>query len=96
MSARRWALVCYDIRNDRRLRRVAKLMEGYGERVQYSVFRVRLSVTDEEQLRWKLTQVTEAEDSWVIIPLCGACAERLRARDTKAVWPADPPRHVVL
>ncbi|MGH2588109.1 MAG: CRISPR-associated endonuclease Cas2 [Dehalococcoidia bacterium] len=96
MSARGWALVCYDIRDDKRLRRVAKLLEGYGERLQYSVFRVRLSTTEEEKLRWKLTQTTKPEDSWVIIPLCGSCAERLRRRDVRAVWGEDPPEHVVV
>lgn len=96
MSARGWALVCYDIREDRRLRRVAKLLEGYGERVQYSVFRVRLGATDEERLRWQLTQTTAPEDSWLIIPLCGACSDRLRQRDVRAVWGDDPPRHVVV
>jgi CRISPR-associated protein Cas2 len=96
MSARGWALVCYDIRDDRRLRRVAKLLEGHGERVQYSIFRVRLSGTDEERLRWKLTQLTTAEDSWLIIRLCGTCADRVRERDTRSVWREEPARHVVL
>jgi len=31
-------LILYDIRNEKRLRRIAKLMERYGERVQKSVF----------------------------------------------------------
>jgi CRISPR-associated protein Cas2 len=35
---RRRYLVAYDIRDDRRLRDVARCMEGYGDRVQYSVF----------------------------------------------------------
>ena len=96
MSTRRWALVCYDIRDDRRLRRVAKLLEGHGERLQYSFFRVRLTPTDEERLRWKLTELTQPEDSWLIIPLCDACADRTRARDRRAGWPPDQPRHVVV
>ena len=96
MSARNWALVCYDVRDDRRLRRVAKLLEGYGERLQYSVFRVRVSATAEEQLRWKLTQLTQPEDSWLIIRLCDGCAERTRAKDRRSVWHEEPPRHVVV
>ena len=35
---RRCYLVCYDIRNAKRLRRVFKLMKGYGEHWQYSIF----------------------------------------------------------
>lgn len=41
--ARRRYLVAYDIRDDRRLRRVATCMEGFGDRIQYSVFVCDLS-----------------------------------------------------
>ena len=41
--ARRRYLVAYDIRDDRRLRNIATCMEGYGTRVQYSVFVCDLS-----------------------------------------------------
>ena len=35
---RRCYLVCYDIRDPKRLRRVNKVIKGYGESWQYSVF----------------------------------------------------------
>ncbi len=35
---RRRHLIAYDIRDAKRLRRVAKTMEGFGIRMQYSVF----------------------------------------------------------
>lgn len=35
-------LVSYDISSNRRRRKVAKLMENYGTRVQYSVFECKL------------------------------------------------------
>jgi CRISPR-associated protein Cas2 len=41
--ARRRYLVAYDIRDDRRLRSIAGCMEGYGTRIQYSVFVCDLS-----------------------------------------------------
>ncbi|AUB85645.1 CRISPR-associated endonuclease Cas2 [Candidatus Thiodictyon syntrophicum] len=49
-------LICYDIEDDRERTRVAKLLERYGERVQYSVFEVHLARQGElaaikEQLR---------------------------------------------
>ncbi len=40
---RRCYIVSYDISDDKRLRRVAKVMEEYGERIQYSVFRCELT-----------------------------------------------------
>lgn len=36
-------LVTYDIRDDKRWRRIFKLMKGYGEWLQLSVFQCRLS-----------------------------------------------------
>lgn len=96
MSGRGWYLACYDIRDDARLRRVAKLLGGYGERVQYSVFRCRLTPREEERLRWELTRLAAKEDSWLIAPLCDTCVQRLRLRDTRSTWPPDPPRYVVI
>jgi CRISPR-associated endonuclease Cas2 len=42
-------------------------MESYGERLQYSVFRCRLSATEFERLRWELTRVAHAEDEVLMI-----------------------------
>jgi len=61
---RRCYLVCYDIRNPKRLRRVHKVMKGYGEAWQYSIFfcvlkdidRVRLQSDLEEQMNLKEDQ----------------------------------------
>jgi len=57
-------LVCYDIRNPKRLRRVHKVLKGYGEAWQFSVFfcvlkdidRVRLQSDLEEQMNLKEDQ----------------------------------------
>lgn len=38
MASRKRYLVAYDIREDKRLRRVHKTMKGYGWSLQYSVF----------------------------------------------------------
>jgi CRISPR-associated protein Cas2 len=35
---RHWYLVCYDIRCPKRWRKAYKLIEGYGDRLQYSIF----------------------------------------------------------
>jgi CRISPR-associated protein Cas2 len=42
MSAERLIIVTYDIRNPKRWRSVYKLMKGYGEWLQLSVFQCRL------------------------------------------------------
>lgn len=62
---RRCYLVCYDIRDARRLRRVFKIMKGYGEHWQFSIFfcvlkdidRVRMQSNLEAEVNWKEDQV---------------------------------------
>lgn len=49
--ARRRYLIAYDISDDVRLRRVFRLMEGYGTRLQYSVFLCDLTL--HEFYRWE-------------------------------------------
>lgn len=61
---RRCFLVCYDIRDPKRLRRVHQVLKGYGEAWQFSIFfcvlkeidRVRLQSDLEEQMNLKEDQ----------------------------------------
>jgi len=70
--ARRRFLVAYDIRDDRRLRSVATCVEGYGERIQYSVFICDLSDMEMVSLRSDIeTRIKPTEDSVMIIDLGG-------------------------
>lgn len=86
--AKNWYLVTYDVREPRRLRRVAKHLEGYGTRIQYSVFRCKLRPREMERLQWELTKILEPEDDLMIIGLCGDCARRIRSRTGKHDWTA--------
>ena len=95
MTARSWHLVSYDVRDDRRLRRTARLLEGYGERVQYSVFRCRLTRKGLERMRWELARVMEAEDSLLIIPICAGCSRGIHESMDRA-WRAEPPTYRVV
>ena len=68
--ARRRYLVAYDIREDRRLRNVATCMEGYGERIQYSVFICDLSDEEAITMRGDIeVRIRPSEDSVMIIDL---------------------------
>ena len=68
--ARRRYLVAYDIREDRRLRTVAACMEGYGFRIQYSVFICDLSDEEAVALRSDLeVRIKQSVDSVMIIDL---------------------------
>jgi CRISPR-associated protein Cas2 len=68
--ARRRYLVAYDIREDRRLRDIASCMEGYGERIQYSVFICDLSEQEAVLMRGDVeARMKRSEDSVMIIDL---------------------------
>jgi CRISPR-associated protein Cas2 len=65
-------LVCYDISDPKRLRRVARSCEDYGYRKQLSVFLCRLSATDFVRLRSRLYDIIKLDaDQVLFIPLCG-------------------------
>ena len=79
MALKRWHLVIYDVRDPRRLRRTAKHLEGYGSRVQYSVFRCKLSPREMERMRWELQKILDGEDDLLIIGLCTNCVAALHS-----------------
>ncbi|HEY7425612.1 MAG TPA: CRISPR-associated endonuclease Cas2 [Gemmataceae bacterium] len=99
MQGARWWLVCYDVRDPERLRRTAKHLEGYGERMQYSVFRCWLTPREAERLRWELTELVAAEDDVMVIPVCPTCAAGIRgthSAERPVRWPAEPERHLII
>jgi CRISPR-associated protein Cas2 len=63
-------LALYDITDEKRLRRVAKLFEAFGLRVQKSVFILSTSKENLENIRWRVRRMIEQEDSVAYIPLC--------------------------
>jgi CRISPR-associated protein Cas2 len=68
--ARRRYLIAYDIRDDRRLRSIAVCMEGYGERIQYSVFVADLSDREKYLMRGDIeSRMKHTEDSVMIVDL---------------------------
>ena len=63
-------VVAYDIPCNKRRKKVSDLLEGYGSRVQYSVFECVLPVTKYEQLRQRLKKLVKLqEDSVRFYPL---------------------------
>jgi len=73
-------LVCYDIADPKRLRKVASICEDYGYRRQYSVFLVRLSAVEFVRMKVRLYDIiSHAEDQVLLIPICGKCIETMEA-----------------
>jgi CRISPR-associated protein Cas2 len=59
-------LVCYDISDDKRLRKVFQIMRGYGDHLQYSVFECQLRAVDLVQLRAELSGVIHHDQDQVL------------------------------
>jgi CRISPR-associated protein Cas2 len=70
--------ISYDISDDRRRLRVAKVLQDFGQRVQRSVFEANLEAAELERLRGRVEKhLNQAEDSLRIYPLCAACLPRV-------------------
>ncbi len=92
MPGKHWHLITYDVRDAKRLRRTAKLLEGYGTRIQYSVFRCRLDSATLEKLHWELNQILDRVDELLVIPLCESCSGHIPDHSTgdQSSWAAPP------
>lgn len=71
-------VISYDIPDDRRRGQLAKVLKGFGTRVQYSVFEAHLNRTQYEELKRAVDRVIDlSEDSIRYYALCGACTGRI-------------------
>ncbi|MEO8906236.1 MAG: CRISPR-associated endonuclease Cas2 [Polyangiaceae bacterium] len=93
---KRWRLICYDIRDVKRYRKVFKLLRGAGRSVQYSIFRARLDDRETEQLRWELSRLMAPEDSLLIIDLCPRCASTVVSRNHVEGWTTEPASFTII
>lgn len=59
-------LVCYDIADDKRLRKVFKICRDYGDHLQYSIFECQLTAVDLAKLRHELSEVIHHGDDQVL------------------------------
>jgi CRISPR-associated protein Cas2 len=59
-------LVCYDISDDKRLRKVFKVMRGYGDHLQFSIFECQLTSMDLVRLRSELGSIIHHNEDQVL------------------------------
>ena len=64
-------LVSYDICHPKRLRRVAKAMEGYGVRLQYSVFECALDEKRVNKMKAELQPMLNHEEDQILFVSLG-------------------------
>lgn len=77
-------VVSYDVSSDKLRYKVARILEGYGRRVQYSVFECRLTESQFEELYQKLALVLSGsgENGVRIYHLCGKCEKKIQTIGT--------------
>jgi CRISPR-associated protein Cas2 len=69
-------LICYDICDEKRLRRVFKICKDYGSHVQYSVFESDLSQIEKTELERKLSAEINAREDQVLFVELGPATGR--------------------
>lgn len=85
-------LVSYDIPDNKRRTKIAKILEDYGDRVQYSVFECNLSAKHLRRLTAELEEVmNDKEDSIRMYRLCSDCVKKIKAKG-QAQPPAEDPQ----
>lgn len=72
-------LIVYDVADGGRLRRVAKVCEDYGVRIQKSVFECDLDASTFQRFWSLLVKALDAKfDSLVAYPLCSSCLDKVK------------------
>lgn len=69
-------LVCYDICDDKRLRKVFKIMKDWGDHLQYSVFECQFTPIDLAKCRHELSEVIKHNEDQVLFIDLGPAAGR--------------------
>jgi CRISPR-associated protein Cas2 len=69
-------LVCYDIADEKRLRRVFKICKNFGDHLQFSVFECDLDPTERIQLERKLAEVMKLDEDQVLFVSLGSSEGR--------------------
>ncbi|MGD0498364.1 MAG: CRISPR-associated endonuclease Cas2 [Bryobacteraceae bacterium] len=69
-------LVCYDISDEKRLRKVFQTMRGYGDHLQFSVFECQLTASDLARCRADLAKIINHKEDQVIFVNLGPAEGR--------------------
>ena len=69
-------LVCYDISDDKRLRKVFQTMRDYGDHLQYSVFECRFTEMDLVKCRAELSEIIHHDQDQVLFVCLGPAEGR--------------------
>jgi CRISPR-associated protein Cas2 len=91
-------LVCYDICDDKRLRKVFQTMRAFGDHIQYSVFECQWTESDMARCRGRLSEIIHHTEDQVLFVRLGPAdgrSERLITSLGKAYTNVDSPCIIV-
>jgi CRISPR-associated protein Cas2 len=91
-------LVCYDIRDDKRLRKVFQTMRDFGDHLQYSIFECQFNASDLARCRAALAEIINHRDDQVLFVDLGPTegrGDRVITALGQAYAPMDAPCFVV-
>ncbi len=89
-------LICYDVVNNRRRNQIAKFLEGYGLRVQKSVFECMLSDAQYEFMKQHLQKLlNRKEDQLRFYPLSAHCRQKVEILGIKPEFAVDANAFIV-
>ena len=95
MSERSFYVLAYDIPDDRRRVKIAKLCESTADRVQGSVFEGYLTRQELKGLLKKLERILVKEDDCLrVYQLCAECRKKIITRGSGRVTP--PPQVIIV
>lgn len=95
---RKTYLVCYDIRDKKRLRQVFKTMRDFGDHLQYSVFECQLDLTELTHCRRRLGEIIHHQRDQVLFIDLGPSegrGDRVITSMGQPYTPLDAPCYVV-
>jgi len=70
-------LIAYDIEDDKRRRKISDLLEGYGIRVNYSVFEFYLSEKELQEIINEAKKILDKKrDSFRVYRVCENCTQK--------------------
>ena len=72
--------ISYDVSDAKRLHKVAKTLENYGIRVQYSFFEWEMKEEQKTKLVSEILKIIKVkEDSLLVYPLCEDCIQTVQS-----------------
>jgi CRISPR-associated protein Cas2 len=90
-------IVAYDICDPKRLRRTYRCLRGFGDPLQYSVFRCELTRRERLRLEAALLDIVHRDEDRVMLCRLGPVNPHTESRlETLGRAYADPQRHVVV